>query len=60
VLGQSPFRMMFNKLMPWDHAPGWLLRQEAGGFSAQFDGSLYRPTVLARAALLEFWGSFGQ
>ena len=31
--------------MPWDHAAGWLLHREAGGFSARFDGSDYRPTV---------------
>ncbi len=37
--------MMFNRLLPWDHAPGWLLHQEAGGFSAQFDGTPYLPTV---------------
>ena len=37
--------LMFNRLLPWDHAPGWLLHREAGGFSAQFDGSAYRPTV---------------
>jgi fructose-1,6-bisphosphatase/inositol monophosphatase family enzyme len=37
--------MLFNRLMPWDHAPGWLLHQEAGGFSAQFDFLPYRPTV---------------
>ncbi len=35
--------VVFNRLMPWDHLPGWLLHQEAGGFSAQFDGSPYRP-----------------
>ena len=33
-----------NKLMPWDHAPGWLLHQEAGGYSARFDGTPYTPT----------------
>jgi fructose-1,6-bisphosphatase/inositol monophosphatase family enzyme len=37
--------MLFNRLMPWDHAPGWLLHQEAGGFSAQFDHLPYRPAV---------------
>ena len=37
--------VLFNRLMPWDHAPGWLLHQEAGGFSAQFDCLPYRPTV---------------
>ena len=31
--------MVFNRLMPWDHLPGWLLHQEAGGFSAHFDGT---------------------
>jgi len=35
--------LMFNRLMPWDHLPGWLLHREAGGYSARFDGSEYRP-----------------
>jgi fructose-1,6-bisphosphatase/inositol monophosphatase family enzyme len=35
--------LFFNRLMPWDHAPGWLLHQEAGGYSAHFDGRGYRP-----------------
>jgi fructose-1,6-bisphosphatase/inositol monophosphatase family enzyme len=39
--------MLFNKLMPWDHAPGWLLHREAGGFSARFDGSPYLPTSIS-------------
>lgn len=39
--------LLFNRLLPWDHAPGWLLHQEAGGFSAQFDGTAYRPSVTA-------------
>ena len=34
--------LLFGKLMPWDHAPGWLLHREAGGFSARFDGDPYR------------------
>ncbi|SHE53519.1 fructose-1,6-bisphosphatase [Kaistia soli DSM 19436] len=33
----------FSKLMVWDHAAGWLLHQEAGGFSARYDGSAYSP-----------------
>ncbi|HEV7268095.1 MAG TPA: inositol monophosphatase family protein [Falsiroseomonas sp.] len=33
--------LVYNRLMPWDHAPGWLLHREAGGFSAQFDGGPY-------------------
>jgi len=36
--------LLYYKLMPWDHAPGWLLHREAGGFSAHFDGTPYRPT----------------
>jgi fructose-1,6-bisphosphatase/inositol monophosphatase family enzyme len=36
--------LFFNRLMPWDHAPGWLLHQEAGGYSAHFDGTGYKPT----------------
>lgn len=38
--------LFYNKLMPWDHAAGWLLHREAGGFSAHFDGSPYRPVNL--------------
>jgi fructose-1,6-bisphosphatase/inositol monophosphatase family enzyme len=34
--------LLFGKLMPWDHAPGWLLHREAGGYSARFDGGPYR------------------
>lgn len=35
--------LVYNKLMPWDHAAGALLHAEAGGHSAQFDGSAYSP-----------------
>jgi fructose-1,6-bisphosphatase/inositol monophosphatase family enzyme len=38
--------LLYNKLMPWDHAAGWLLHREAGGYSAHFDGTPYRPTNL--------------
>jgi fructose-1,6-bisphosphatase/inositol monophosphatase family enzyme len=38
--------LFYNKLMPWDHAAGWLLHREAGGHSARFDGTAYRPTHL--------------
>jgi fructose-1,6-bisphosphatase/inositol monophosphatase family enzyme len=37
--------LFFNRLMPWDHAPGWLLHREAGGYSARLDGSAYSPTI---------------
>ncbi|MDR3538010.1 MAG: inositol monophosphatase family protein [Acetobacteraceae bacterium] len=36
--------LFFNRLYPWDHAPGWLLHREAGGYSARLDGSFYGPT----------------
>jgi len=36
--------LFYNKLMPWDHAAGWLLHREAGGYSAHFDGSAYLPS----------------
>lgn len=36
--------MLYNKLDPWDHAAGWLIHREAGGFSAHFDASPYKPT----------------
>jgi fructose-1,6-bisphosphatase/inositol monophosphatase family enzyme len=39
--------LFYNRLMPWDHAPGWLLHLEAGGYSAHFDGSPYRPAHYA-------------
>ena len=38
--------LVFNRLMPWDHLPGWLLHKEAGGYSARFDGSAYRPGMI--------------
>jgi len=34
--------LFWNRLLPWDHAPGWLLHREAGGYSARFDGSDYK------------------
>ncbi len=37
--------LLYNRLMPWDHAPGWLLHHEAGGYAAQFDGRAYSPLV---------------
>lgn len=37
--------MLTAKLMPWDHAAGVLIHQEAGGYAALLDGSPYRPTL---------------
>jgi fructose-1,6-bisphosphatase/inositol monophosphatase family enzyme len=34
--------LFYNRLMPWDHAAGWLLHREAGGYSAHFDGAPIR------------------
>ena len=33
---------VYARLLPWDHAAGWLLHREAGGWSQRFDGSAYR------------------
>lgn len=35
--------LLFHRLMPWDHAAGWLLHREAGGHAAGFDGRPYSP-----------------
>jgi fructose-1,6-bisphosphatase/inositol monophosphatase family enzyme len=33
----------FQRLRPWDHAPGTLLLEEAGGYVRRWDGSFYSP-----------------
>ena len=38
---------VYNRLLPWDHAAGVLLQQEAGGYAALLDDSPYRPGVVA-------------
>ena len=35
----------YHRLMPWDHAAGVLIVEEAGGHVAISDGSRYRPTM---------------
>ncbi len=40
-----------EKLMPWDHLAGVLTHQEAGGFTAKFDGTPYRPGDLTGGIL---------
>jgi fructose-1,6-bisphosphatase/inositol monophosphatase family enzyme len=42
IAGHAHF-VVFNRLMPWDHLPGVLLHQEAGGYAAKFDGTPYSP-----------------
>lgn len=36
---------LIGALMPWDHAAGILVHQEAGGYSALLDGRPYKPTI---------------
>ena len=38
---------VYNRLLPWDHAAGVLLHQEAGGFTAMLDTSPYKPGAAA-------------
>lgn len=42
VRGEQHF-VMFWRGLPWDHAPGTLFLEEAGGRAARFDGRPYRP-----------------
>jgi fructose-1,6-bisphosphatase/inositol monophosphatase family enzyme len=42
----------YNRLFPWDHAPGQLIHREAGGFSARLDGSPYTPRETGGGLLL--------
>ncbi|GHC22973.1 inositol monophosphatase [Kushneria pakistanensis] len=37
--------MLTAKLMPWDHAAGVMILQEAGGYAALLDGTPYSPTI---------------
>ncbi len=37
--------VVFHRLLPWDHAAGVLLHQEAGGYAAQLDRTPYSPAV---------------
>ena len=43
--------LLYHRLLPWDHAPGWLLHREAGGYSAHFDGTPYEPTKVTRGLI---------
>jgi fructose-1,6-bisphosphatase/inositol monophosphatase family enzyme len=40
--GRAHFAL-YHRLMPWDHAPGFLLHREAGGFGRRLDRSAYSP-----------------
>jgi fructose-1,6-bisphosphatase/inositol monophosphatase family enzyme len=43
---------LFTRLMPWDHVPGALLQQEAGGTALCFDGTPYRAERYREIGLL--------
>ncbi|MDA5193820.1 inositol monophosphatase family protein [Govanella unica] len=44
--------LLYNRTLPWDHAPGCLLASEAGGRAARLDGSAYDPLALEETGLL--------
>ena len=53
--------VLFWRTLSWDHAPGVLLLQEAGGIARRPDTSVYRPTDTAEgllAAAASTWGRF--
>lgn len=52
---------LFWRTLPWDHLPGILLMEEAGGIARRFDGDRYDPidggSGLLVAANAEIWDS---
>jgi fructose-1,6-bisphosphatase/inositol monophosphatase family enzyme len=51
IEGEEDFAL-FQRLLPWDHAPGCLLLTEAGGMVAHPDGTPFRPDHANRRGLL--------
>lgn len=49
--GRAHFAL-YHRLLPWDHAPGFLLHREAGGFARRLDRSPYTPRCLDGGLLL--------
>ncbi len=43
---------LFRRLYPWDHAAGYLLHREAGGYAKRFDGTDYVPSDIHGGLLL--------
>ncbi|HQT65195.1 MAG TPA: inositol monophosphatase family protein [Acidocella sp.] len=43
---------IFRRLYPWDHAAGFLLHKEAGGYARHFDGWPYIPSEIEGGLLL--------
>jgi fructose-1,6-bisphosphatase/inositol monophosphatase family enzyme len=58
ALGDKHVALAF-RVLPWDHAPGALIAEEAGCFIADFQGQRYRPSApapgLFSAATAELW-----
>jgi len=52
LAGGHAHAMSFGRLYPWDHAAGFLLHREAGGYARRFDGGEYRPSVIDGGLLL--------
>ncbi len=44
--------LLFRRTLPWDHAAGVLLHQEAGGHAARFDATPWHPSDLEGGLLL--------
>ena len=51
ITGRMHFAL-FRRLMPWDHAAGVLLHQEAGGYCRLTEGPDYAPTLRSGSLLL--------
>lgn len=44
--------LLYGRLLPWDHAPGWLVHREAGGCGARFDRGAYDPRIFAGGLMM--------
>ena len=51
---------MFWRILPWDHVPGALIVEEAGGAVRHLDGTPYRPTDSERGLLVAANGDIWQ
>ncbi len=49
--GEADF-ILYWRTLPWDHAPGSLFVEEAGGRAARLDGSPYRPGQTSEGLLV--------
>lgn len=52
VEGEVDF-VLYQRSLPWDHAPGSLLLTEAGGVARHLDGAPYRPSDTRSRPLLD-------